>query len=53
LIVFIHVVLMQPMKEDPPLDSKCKDKFLIQVVAVSNEEAKKPISDVVIMNVFV
>jgi hypothetical protein len=23
------------MKEDPPLDAKCRDKFLVQTVAVS------------------
>jgi len=23
------------MKEDPPLDAKCRDKFLVQSVAVS------------------
>ncbi|KAJ1568861.1 phosphatidylinositol-binding protein scs2 [Cladochytrium tenue] len=29
----VHV-LLQPMKEDPPADFKCKDKFLIQSVRV-------------------
>ncbi|KAF2461378.1 MSP domain-containing protein [Lineolata rhizophorae] len=28
-------VLLQAMKEDPPLDAKCKDKFLVQSVAVA------------------
>lgn len=29
------IVLLQAMKEDPPLDAKCRDKFLVQTVAVS------------------
>ncbi|KAI9333057.1 PapD-like protein [Zopfochytrium polystomum] len=29
----VHV-LLQPFKEDPPLDFKCKDKFLIQSIKV-------------------
>ncbi|KMU87213.1 hypothetical protein CIHG_04657 [Coccidioides immitis H538.4] len=31
-------VLLQAMKEDPPLDVKCKDKFLVQSVAVSADK---------------
>lgn len=27
-------VLLQAMKEDPPLDQKCRDKFLVQSVLV-------------------
>ncbi|KAJ9191270.1 hypothetical protein DTO166G4_2559 [Paecilomyces variotii] len=30
-------VLLQAMKEEPPLDAKCKDKFLVQSVSVSGE----------------
>ncbi|GAD95540.1 MSP domain protein [Paecilomyces variotii No. 5] len=30
-------VLLQAMKEEPPLDAKCKDKFLVQSVAVSGD----------------
>ncbi|KAL2001869.1 hypothetical protein VTN02DRAFT_1081 [Thermoascus thermophilus] len=30
-------VLLQAMKEEPPLDFKCKDKFLVQSVAVSGD----------------
>lgn len=25
------------MKEEPPLDAKCKDKFLVQTVAVTGD----------------
>ncbi|KAI9813888.1 MAG: phosphatidylinositol-binding protein scs2 [Phylliscum demangeonii] len=28
-------VLLQAMKEDPPLDMKCRDKFLVQAVAIA------------------
>nr|POE52176.1 vesicle-associated membrane protein-associated protein c16g5.05c [Quercus suber] len=31
-------VLLQAMKEDPPLDTRCKDKFLVQSVAVSADQ---------------
>lgn len=30
-------VLLQAMKEDPPPDTKCKDKFLVQSVAIKAE----------------
>ncbi|KAF9172559.1 phosphatidylinositol-binding protein scs2 [Mortierella sp. AD011] len=30
-------VQMQAMKEDPPIDFKCKDKFLVQSVAITAE----------------
>ena len=32
------IVLLQAMKEQPPLDAKCRDKFLVQTVAMSSEE---------------
>ncbi|KAI8331022.1 PapD-like protein [Chlamydoabsidia padenii] len=30
-------VMLQPFKEEPPLDQKCKDKFLVQTVPMVNE----------------
>ncbi|EEA27897.1 phosphatidylinositol-binding protein scs2 [Talaromyces marneffei ATCC 18224] len=30
-------VLLQAMKEDPPADAKCKDKFLVQSVAITGD----------------
>ncbi|KAJ3044946.1 phosphatidylinositol-binding protein scs2 [Rhizophlyctis rosea] len=30
-------VLLQAMREDPPPDFKCKDKFLVQAIKVSND----------------
>lgn len=29
-------VLLQAMKEDPPLDARCRDKFLVQSVAINS-----------------
>ncbi|RKF75031.1 Vesicle-associated membrane protein-associated protein A [Golovinomyces cichoracearum] len=29
------IVLLQAMKEEPPLDARCKDKFLVQSVAIT------------------
>ena len=31
------VVLLQAMKEDPPPDARCRDKFLVQSVAITAE----------------
>ena len=31
-------VLLQAMKEDPPLDARCRDKFLVQSVAVPADQ---------------
>ena len=33
-------VLLQTMKEDPPLDARCKDKFLVQSVAIPSDTAE-------------
>lgn len=33
-------VLLQTMKEDPPLDVRCKDKFLVQSVAIPADTAE-------------
>lgn len=32
-------VLLQAMKEDPPLDAKCRDKFLVQSVPIGGAES--------------
>jgi hypothetical protein len=32
-------VLLQAMKEEPPLDYKCRDKFLVQSVALENHQS--------------
>ncbi|CAL3971264.1 unnamed protein product [Diplocarpon coronariae] len=31
-------VLLQAMRQDPPLDTKCRDKFLVQTVAVTADK---------------
>ena len=31
------VVLLQAMREDPPLDARCRDKFLVQSIAITPE----------------
>lgn len=31
-------VLLQAMKEDPPLDARCRDKFLVQSVAINGDQ---------------
>lgn len=33
----ISIVLLQAMKEEPADDAKCKDKFLVQTVAVTRD----------------
>jgi hypothetical protein len=38
---------MQAMKEDPPADFKCKDKFLVQSVAITAEREQIPAADLV------
>lgn len=32
------LVLLQAMKEDPPLDARCRDKFLVQSVPISPDQ---------------
>ncbi|KAG5440611.1 hypothetical protein PCK2_000321, partial [Pneumocystis canis] len=37
--LFTREVLLQALKEEPPLDFKCRDKFLIQSIVITNEDA--------------
>ncbi|KAH9810120.1 (VAMP)-associated protein [Teratosphaeria destructans] len=39
-------VLLQAMKEDPPPDAKCRDKFLVQSVAIPSEHQGLGVSQV-------
>ncbi|GAO18885.1 hypothetical protein UVI_02046010 [Ustilaginoidea virens] len=32
------VVLLQAMKQDPPLDAKCRDKFLVQCAPINSDQ---------------
>ena len=34
----IDKVLLQAMKEDPPPDARCRDKFLVQSVAIGADQ---------------
>lgn len=37
--------MLQPLKDEPPLNAKCKDKFLIQSTLVTPEKAQKPLAE--------
>ncbi|KAL4073145.1 PapD-like protein [Scleroderma yunnanense] len=39
-------VMLQPMKEEPPLSTKCKDKFLIQSTIITPEKETKDLQDI-------
>ena len=43
----MHTVLLQAMKEDPPLDAKCRDKFLVQSVAVTADKEFSNVASIV------
>lgn len=40
-------VLLQPMKEDPAPNAKCRDKFLVQSVIITPEREGSPLTDLV------
>ncbi|KIK69502.1 hypothetical protein GYMLUDRAFT_33867 [Collybiopsis luxurians FD-317 M1] len=39
-------VMLQPLKEEPPMNAKCKDKFLIQSTFLTPEKEQKSLQDV-------
>ncbi|KAJ4482115.1 PapD-like protein [Lentinula aciculospora] len=39
-------VMLQPLKEEPPLNAKCKDKFLIQSTLLTPEKESKPLPEI-------
>jgi hypothetical protein len=39
--------MLQAMKEEPPLNAKCKDKFLIQTMLIPPEKSTLPPHDLV------
>lgn len=41
------IVLLQAMKADPPLDAKCRDKFLVQSAPITPDKEFVPIANVV------
>ncbi|KAJ2483824.1 phosphatidylinositol-binding protein scs2 [Coemansia sp. RSA 2320] len=38
-------VVLQPMKEDPPADFKCRDKFLVQSIQITPEMESMPMTE--------
>lgn len=34
----LHIVLLQAMKQEPPADAKCRDKFLVQSVTITGDK---------------
>ena len=42
-----EIVLLQAMKEDPPPDAKCKDKFLVQSIQITPERDSGNIQTIV------
>lgn len=47
LHVSISPVMLQAMKDEPPLNAKCKDKFLIQSTAITPEKETMSLQDIV------
>ena len=47
-----RVVMLQAMKEDPPPNAKCKDKFLIQSTVITPEKETKSLQDIVRCTVY-
>ena len=43
----VVIVVLQAMKEEPPLGAKCKDKFLIQSTLITPEKETLPLQDIV------
>ncbi|KZT11906.1 VAMP-associated protein [Laetiporus sulphureus 93-53] len=39
-------VMLQAMKEEPPLNIKCKDKFLIQSTTITHDKETMPVQDI-------
>jgi hypothetical protein len=40
-------VLLQAMKQEPPLDAKCRDKFLVQSAPITGDKEFSSIPSVV------
>ena len=47
LCLSLHAVLLQPMKEDPAPNAKCRDKFLVQSVLVTPEREDVALAELV------
>lgn len=42
-----RLVLLQPMKEEPPINAKCKDKFLVQSAFIAPDDELKSLAEMV------
>ena len=42
-----RAVMLQAMKEEPPLSAKCRDKFLIQSTFITPDKEAMPVHDIV------
>lgn len=42
-----HPVLLQAMKQDPPPDAKCRDKFLVQSAPITADKEFASVANVV------
>ena len=49
----IWIVLLQAMKEEPASDAKCKDKFLVQTVAVTRDMEFANVTSIVCLSPYV
>jgi hypothetical protein len=47
-----RLVMLQAMKEDPPLNAKCKDKFLIQSTVITPDKETMSLQDIVRCTVY-
>lgn len=39
--------MLQGMKEEPPMNAKCKDKFLLQSTIITPEKETLPLNEIV------
>ena len=42
-----RTVLLQAMKQDPPADYKCRDKFLVQAVPITGDKEFVSVQEIV------
>jgi len=46
-VIYVVAVILQPMKQEPPLMAKCKDKFLICSAEIPVEKESMALTDYV------
>lgn len=45
--LLLTLVLLQPLKEEPPVDYKCRDKFLVQSVEITADKETLNLAELV------